>query len=259
MPGRYHGTVFLRVCLTLAVLMPAVAAAQPIYTWTDSDGVQHFTDEPRNVPRGVKATTTEGAHVNVVSSSAQAPAPAAKPMRAADAQAAAAQAQAAAAQAQAAAAQAQAAADARVQATLEDTWRQRFRDAREKVQVLEEEIEADRQRVEEVAGLPVSFGYTCAPGWGVPWPPAVHGRSGVAVSGQAGPGVNVSAGLGTTWSTGWVPPTYVTPCAFGFNPEFERTRDRLARNRTALVRAKEALADLERRAALEAVPLEWRR
>lgn len=262
MPGRYDDGVLRRVMLGLALVLPAVSAAQAIYTWTDAEGVQHFTDDPRSVPKGVKATTTEGAHVSVVSSGAEAGAApgVVKPASPSDAQAAAAQAQAAAAQAQAAAAQVQAAAQLQAQATLEDTWRQRFRDAREKVRVLEDDIEVDRQRVEEVNGLPVSFGYTCGPGWATPWPPAMHGQGGVAASGQVGPGVNVSAGVGTTWSQGWAfPSTVVTPCAFGFNAEIERARERLAKNRKALVRAKEELADLERRAALEAVPLEWRR
>ena len=262
MPGRYDRLVLLRLSLCLSLLLPGLAGAQAIYTWTDNEGVQHFTDEPKNVPKGVKATTTEGAHVNVVSATApaeQAPS-VAKPVSGSEAQAAAAQAQAAAAQAQAAAAQAQAAAQQQAQATLEDTWRKRFRDARDKVRVLEDDIEVDRQRVEEVNGLPVSFAYTCGPGWGAPWPPATHGQGGVAVSGQVGPGVNVSAGVGTAWSQGWgFPSTVITPCAFGFNAEYERARERLARNRKALVRAKEELADLERRAALEAVPLEWRR
>ncbi|MEW6431887.1 MAG: DUF4124 domain-containing protein [Myxococcota bacterium] len=245
-----------RLALSLAVLLPAVAAAQPIYTWTDREGVQHYTDDPRTIPKDAKATATEGAHVNVVSSSAQpeasAPAPASgSPTRV----------QVTAAQAQAAASPAQAAATA--QATLEDTWRQRFRDARDKVRTLEDEIEVDRQRVEEVNGLPVDFGFSCPPGWGAASPPVAPSAAGlgaVAVAGQVGPGVTVSAGVGTRWSQGWYfPSTVVTPCVWSFNPAYERIRDRLARNRKALVRAKEELGDLERRAALEAVPLEWRR
>jgi hypothetical protein len=72
--------------------------------------------------------------------------------------------------------------------------------------------------------------------------------------------VSVVAGGGTYWNQGWVWPSVVTTsCWYGFNPDYERIRDQLERNRKALVRAKEELADLERRAALEAVPLEWRR
>jgi hypothetical protein len=252
----------LRMTLLLSLLLSTVAGAQVIYTWTDSEGVQHFTDDPKNAPKGVKVATTEGAHVNVVSSAAPAEAGPSigKPAAASEAQATAALAQAAAVQASAAATQAPSAAQHQAQATLEDIWRQRFREAREKVRVLEDDIEVDRQRVEEVDGMPLNFGLTCGPGWGVAWPPATHGQAGVGLGGQVGPGVNVFAGVGSTWWQGWAfPSTIVTPCAFGFNPEYERAKERLAKNRKALVRAKEELAALERRAALEAVPLEWRR
>jgi hypothetical protein len=67
--------------------------------------------------------------------------------------------------------------------------------------------------------------------------------------------VGVNAGTIVNQGT----PFYGTPCFFGLNPEWERIRERLERNRREVVRAREDLADLERRAAFEAVPLHWRR
>jgi hypothetical protein len=54
-------------------------------------------------------------------------------------------------------------------------------------------------------------------------------------------------------------PMYSAPCGFSTNPEFDRIRDRLERNRREVVRAREELADLDRRASYEAVPQQWRR
>ncbi|MCC6332865.1 MAG: DUF4124 domain-containing protein [Myxococcales bacterium] len=253
--------------LGAALLVASAAFAQgakPVYTWTDADGVQHFTDDPNAVPKKAKARTTEGSHVNVVSSKARKDEqqPLAQPDPG-EAQSAAAQAQAAAAQAQAAAAQAQLVASAQAKETVEDAWRRRFREAREKVHELEDEIEVDRKKVEEVDGLPVNAGWTCPTGWGVPYPPAVAtpyavSGGGVAVGGQVAPGVRVGAAVGSSY--GWYYPSVITtPCWYGFNPDYERIRERLERNRKGLIRAKEELHDLERRAANEAVPLEWRR
>lgn len=244
--------MLFRVALCVVMVGAGPAAAQ-VYTWTDAEGVQHYTDDRRLVPRDAKARTTEGAHVNVVSTNAEKAQPAAPSAPTG-------------ADVQAAAAQVQAAAAAQVQAALrneEDTWRRRFREARERILELEDEIEVDRRRVEEVDGLPLGAGWTCPVGFALPYPPALRppvAGAGVAVGGQVAPGWTVGMGAGAAWSPGWTWPSVVTtPCWYGFSPEYEKARDRLARNRKALSRAKEALADLERRAAFEAVPLEWRR
>jgi len=251
--------------LVLSLCLAVAARAQdmkPVYTWTDAEGVQHFTDDPNVVPKNVKARTTEGSQVSVVSSSPGAPRPAAQRKgtpASDDVQAAAAQAQAAAAQAQAAAALVQAAGTE----SEEDRWRRRFREAREKVRALEDDIEVDRKKVEEVSGMPITAGWSCPTGWGgAVYPPVAQvavGGAGVVVRGQ-GAGLGFVAGAGSYWNQGWYWPSVVTtPCWYGLGPEFERTREQLEKNRKALVRAKEELAELERRAALEAVPLEWRR
>ncbi|MEW5739029.1 MAG: DUF4124 domain-containing protein [Myxococcota bacterium] len=249
--------------VVLWLLLPLPAAAQ-VYTWTDEQGVQHFTDDPNTVPKKAKARTTEGAHVNVMASKPEEKLDSGAAQSQTETQAAAAQAQAAAAQAQAAAAQAQLAASATAKETVEDAWRRRFREARATIRELEDEIEIDRQKVEEVDGMPVNAGWTCPTGWGVPYagvgpPPYAGGGAAVGVGGQVAPGVHVAGGA--VWTSGYSywPSVVTTPCYFGFNPEYERVRDRLERNRKALVRAKDDLKDLERRAANEAVPLDWRR
>jgi hypothetical protein len=43
------------------------------------------------------------------------------------------------------------------------------------------------------------------------------------------------------------------------NPDFELAKERLARTQDELLRARERLEDLERKASLQAVPREWRR
>jgi hypothetical protein len=43
------------------------------------------------------------------------------------------------------------------------------------------------------------------------------------------------------------------------DPRWERARQKLAEDRAALVRAREALDELERRASAQAIPREWRR
>jgi hypothetical protein len=231
-----------RIALALVLLpLPTAAGAQTVYTWTDAEGVQHFTDSLKSAPADAKVTTTAGSHVNVLSMGSR---PATTtPASAGDVQQAAAQAQAAAAEARAAANRVQ----ALEQVAAEDAWRARFREAREAVRVLQDDVEADRLRVEEVAGLPMQAGVTCLPVWPGVMPAPLPVGVGPVV-GAPGASMRMPGGA-----------LVAMPCFLGASPEYERLRDRLARNRAALVRAKEALADLERRAALEAVPLEWRR
>lgn len=232
--------------LSLALL---VATAQ-IYTWVDKDGVEHFTDDANAVPRGVKARVTEGDEIGVVT--ADKPAKAASP----------------AAQSNVIALQPMPQVvtivtksdDPNMPSAAEEKWRQLFRDARAKVTSLEDDIEADRKRTEEVNGMPVRAGFVCQT-WGVPpviLTPTTSTTVTVGGGGQIAPGVAVTGGVIAT-SVIRPTPMFVTPCGYGFNPDYQAARDRLEKNRRELVRAKEALADLERRASFDAVPLHWRR
>lgn len=208
-----------------------LAQAQ-VFVWTDKQGVDHYTDDPRLVPLGVKVRLTDGTEISRIENETP-------PRKAA-------------APAQPAAVTARPGEPAAPSAA-EETWRRLFREARGRVRTLEEEIEADRKTVEEVNGLPVTARYTCQ---NVYAPPVVVQQPGVIVTGQPLPGVVVTGTVGTT--TVW-PQLPMTSCMWLPNPEVERVRERLERNRRELVRAKEELADLERRASFEAVPLHWRR
>ncbi len=55
-------------------LLIALVLSQTVYEWTDSKGIQHFTDDLQSVPKGAKVRTTKGADVTVVPASPQ-PAP----------------------------------------------------------------------------------------------------------------------------------------------------------------------------------------
>ena len=213
------------------LLLSLLIAQATVYTWTDKAGLQHFTDDLTSVPRGVKVRTTEGDEISRIDSDlTRNPRPA-----------------------PALAAPAPATAQPEVPSVSEQTWRQLFKDARARVAELEEDIEADRKSVEEVNGLPVTARFTCSTGsYGYP---VVSPGTTVSVGGQPFPGFGVNATV-TGTNQG---PHFAAPCYYGFNPEYERVRDRLRKNRRELVRAREDLADLERRASFEAVPLHWRR
>lgn len=225
----------------LALLVAASASAQ-VYTWTDKQGVTHFTDNPNSVPANVKAKITEGDEISTIvlpDVKKEAPkdevvAGKAQPKPADDPEA------------------------------FERTWRAAFRDINERIARLEDEIELDRHKVEDVNGLPVAARYQCLYGYGV-WPPAIGIGSGVTVaaggSGQVAPGVGVGASVSFRQNTFVAPysPIATAPCVFTLNPEHERAKERLALNRKALERAKAELAELDRRASFEGVPREWRR
>ena len=214
------------------LLLAFVLAQSTVYVWTDKSGLDHFTDDLNSIPRGVKVRTTEGAEISSITTDkpktpvvvAAVSPPSSQPA---------------------------------APRTSEQTWRQLFRDARTKVIVLEEDIEADRKQVEEVNGLPVMARFTCATGGFYSQPIVSTGA--IVVGGQPFPGLNVTGSVTGTTIVGQQIPLYAAPCYFGFNPEYERIRERLGKNRRELVRAKEDLADLERRASFEAVPLHWRR
>lgn len=217
----------------LAVLLAAIVSQATVYVWVDPAGGEHFTDDASSIPRGAKVRTTEGVEVSRIESdvvknpprSVTHPAPEEPP----------------------------------APGRSEEEWRRLFKEARRKVVTLEEDIEADRKKVEEVNGLPINAQYNCFGGY---WGPGVTlgtvGGFGVGATGQLGPGLGVTATAGVT-TVVRPAPMLVSPCVFVLNPEVERVRERLASNRRELVRAKEDLADLERRASFAAVPLHWRR
>ncbi|MEW6435321.1 MAG: DUF4124 domain-containing protein [Myxococcota bacterium] len=66
--------------LHVTVLVAALLG-QTIYTWTDKNGEEHFTDDPSSIPRGVKAKTMAPGEVETVLSSDEPapPKPAAQP------------------------------------------------------------------------------------------------------------------------------------------------------------------------------------
>lgn len=219
----------------LAVLLSLSLAQATVYVWVDKAGVEHFTDDPGSIPKGAKVRTTEGVTVSRIDSDVVK-----NPPRSTT----------------------RAEEEPPVPGRSEEEWRRLFKEARRKVTTLEEDIEADRKKVEEVNGLPVNAQFNCMGGY---WGPGVtmgtvggYGGVGLTATGQLGPALSVT---GTAVGTTVVRPgtTYVNPCIFVLNPEVERVRERLASNRRELVRAKEDLADLERRAAFAAVPLHWRR
>lgn len=113
-------------------------------------------------------------------------------------------------------------------------WRGQFQGAREKIHRIEDEIATDRRKVEN-NGLPILHQYSCYPGYG----------NGVVVNNGTSYPVNSATPYGN--------------CIQTINPEYQRAKDRIELNRRALERAKEELADLERKASFQAVPNEWRR
>ena len=207
------------------LLLAFVVLQSAVYSWTDKSGIEHFTDDLTSIPRGVKVRSTEGAEISRIENDAPKNVRPATVAPSPSAQPA-------------------------IPSTSELVWRQLFRDARTRVSELEAEIESDRTKVEEVNGMPVLNYFNCAPYY---VRPVVSTGAVVTIGGQPFPSVSVG---GTVVGPSY-PTPYATPCFY--NPEFERLRERLARNRREVVRARDDLADLERRASFEAVPLHWRR
>ncbi len=233
--------------VSFLVVIASASSAQ-VFTWTDKDGVVHFTDNPSSVPAHVKAKVTAGDDISTVTLAGtkpvavavQVPSPASPPpVVALD------------------------------PGRAEREWRAAFHDVNERIARLEDEIEADRKKVEDVNGMPVGARYQCLNGYGFGWgAPGVGvvqgGGTSVSVGGtsQGVPGFTVGVGVGVTQTTQVVVANsgvMTTPCIFVLNPEFERAKERLELNRKALARAKTELSDLDRRAGFEAVPREWRR
>ncbi len=211
------------------LVLALVVMQSAVYSWTDKSGLEHFTDDLPSIPRGVKVRTTDGEVISRIDSDVtRNPRPTVAPP----------------------------AAQPAIPTPSEQAWRQLFRTARIRVSELEEEIEADRKKVEEVNGLPVQTGFVCNTGF---YNQPIFTMGAVVVNGQPLPGLGVSATMTGATVINHPVPLYAAPCFFSFNPEFERVRERLDKNRREVVRAREELADLERRASFEAVPLHWRR
>ena len=72
--------------LHVTVLIAALLG-QTVYTWTDAQGEEHYTDDPSTIPKGVKAKTMAQGEVEPVRAApepAPSPAPATRPKRADD-------------------------------------------------------------------------------------------------------------------------------------------------------------------------------
>ncbi|MBL9037746.1 MAG: DUF4124 domain-containing protein [Archangium sp.] len=225
-------------------LAASVVVTQSVYRWTDAEGEEHYTNEPGSIPKGAKDVQTVTGDLDIIEGDAPAES-ASKPKVELDSSD-----------------------EVRAPRTVassaerdERFWRGEFRTARSKVKELEDEIETDRKQVEEVNGLPVIARSTCGNGWGgVPGGVVVNNGANVVGAVQVAPGVTISGSAGSTVVQQQSWPGYVgAPCWLTPNPMFEQSRHRLEMNRRRLVRAKEELADLERRASFDAVPLEWRR
>ncbi len=213
----------------LALVAASSAWAQSVYTWTDAEGTSHYTNDPTSIPKNVKVKATVGSEVNVISVEnppEAAPTPGAAPKASAS--------------------------DPEVPSASELEWRRLFREANLKIRQLEDEIETDKKVVEEINGMPVRGHLRCGYGYVTP-APIVGATSGVSVTanGQVLPNAVVG---GNTYA-GYAG----SPCWYEADPRFERIRQRLARNRIALERAKEDLAELDRQASFSSVPREWRR
>lgn len=218
--------------IPLVVLLASPAFAQSIYRWVDAEGVTHYTDNSASVPQGVAVFATDGEPISHMGKPG--PVPVSAPKKAAVALVA-----------------PTPAAD-----TLPSTddgpnelyWRAQFKSARERIRSLEDEIAADSRRVDDV-----NVGYTCAP--------QIAAYGGYAPAPTATVTLTPQGGT-ATFGTGQYPypQTYFfNQCIPRLNPEHDRTQRRLEKNRRALIRAQEDLHELERRAAFDAVPLEWRR
>lgn len=176
----------------------AMLLAQTFFTWTDKAGVEHFTDDRSSIPKGAKITETSGDEISTLEVKAT------KPQRV-DPHVIAVE------------------ESATEKRQRENSWREAFRAARNRVADLEAEVESQRKQVEEINGLPVTGRISCRTVRN-----QVYGAPGYQVGG-------------------------------GCYPRVDRSHADLENNRRLLQRAKDELTELERRASFDAVPLEWRR
>jgi hypothetical protein len=201
-----------------------VDAQTTIYTWVDGQGVTHFTDNANEVPKGVAAETTIGDDLSYASSPHRETAPVAGP------------------------APVDAAEAKRDAEAVETQWRARFREARVRIAELTDVIEVDTQLVEGQSGLVLTAQQTC---------PSQRVVQQFGFAGDQRQPADNGAGVAVTGPSVWGQGFGRRGCFP--NPEFERRRERLMLNRRALLRAKADLEELERQAAYNAIPLEWRR
>lgn len=214
----------LTLALT-AALAASPAFAQSIYRWVDAQGTTHYTDNAASIPQGVTVFATDGEPISEMGKAPAVPVVAPAPV-------------------------AVAVADKKPDegpTANELYWRGQFRAVKDKIRTLEDELTADARRVEDV-----NVGYDCQP--------QLAPYGGYAPAPQVGGSIVVGPN-GVAARFGPVPqPIYVyNQCIPRLNPEYERTQRRIEKNRLALARAKEDLHELERRAAFDAVPFEWRR
>lgn len=120
--------------LLFMLLLSAPAFAQGIYTWTDKQGVTHFTDDPSQIPKTTRAQITTGADISTVSFPA-APTTS-EPLPAPQGEAG---------------------------PEDEQLWRQRFQEARDMIARIKEAI-AEDAKIVEPSGLPVTGKYSCYAG-----------------------------------------------------------------------------------------------
>jgi hypothetical protein len=218
-------------------LVASPVLAQTVYRYVDAEGVTHYTDNPASIPRGVTVFATDGEPISEMGKPGPLPVIAARPV----------------VEQQQQRVQAPNNDDPAIPSSSEQYWRGQFRAAKDKIRNLEDEISADRHRTEDVNGLPAAIGYQC-------WPPPITyvapQRNGASITVTPN-GVHGHAQFGPVGQPGYVSP--FNTCIQTINPEYERAKQRIEKNRFALERAKEELHELERKASFEAVPLEWRR
>lgn len=231
----------MRLSLLAALLLSTAASAGTIYRWVDAKGTVHYTDDPSSAPAGVKVTTTEGEELTRINPDP----PAAKAQVVAEA---------------AAQQQAKPTSD-------EEYWRKEFRTARDRVRTLEDELAVDQRKVDDPSRMAMNGNYYCAPQYYLGGPGVQGGgvqTTGIGVRGSVplGPNAGLTFNANSTYRQNVYPSGYgygAGPCWYQMDGESQRTRDRIERTKAELARAKDDLADLERRAAYASVPLEWRR
>lgn len=124
----------MRSLLLALLMLPLLASAQEVYTWTDKSGVVHYSDDPSEVPKGTQLKTTRGDPISKLSFPL---APNAQPQPEQTEQ--------------------------QPQAQDREAWSAKFREAHAKIEELKQWIAADMQVVEP-NGLPVTGKYSCYAG-----------------------------------------------------------------------------------------------
>ncbi len=224
----------------LLLVFATSVQAQTLYRWKDADGTEHYTNDAEAVPMGVvveKGSATIAGQVGDVQPGTQ--------------------------KTKSIEERAKELSDPKLseaESAREDKWRRAFKDVNGRIAQLEDDIAVDEKRLEPQGGLPVIAQVHC---------PAVYPQYANARGLVAHPARKVLPPPLPTYPANTpyqAAPLTVVPaypvnsvCTPYVDPELERIKDRVEHNRLALKRAKEELADLDRRASNEAVPREWRR